>query len=213
MKKNKVTGILLIFVIIIFFCGYVQISNKQKAPDSIDSVLKAAIDMAYADFSLSTLRISGSEYVSITEKYLIDSDNYYSETVFCIDGVEYNVFDIKVLNEEEYTIFKESAIEMLKEFGFENIEELDNAYISNVIDDVNFSFKHVYTRITTELHGKEAYSFKKYTFSEKDDQWKIITINSYLDFVDDPKAPKTMKKYLVYDGKEIEYSNEIQLNQ
>ena len=189
----------------------VMLANQEKT-ESVDPVLEAALDMANANFSLLTLRINGSEYVSMTEKHLINPDKYYHETVFAMNGVEYDVFDIKDMNEEEYRIFKESAKDMLKELGFENIEDLKSVWVSNVIDDVNFSFKHVFARATTKMNGKDSYLFKKYTFSKEDDQWKILTINTYLDYIDNPRVERNMNRYLMYDESEIEYINEIKLS-
>jgi hypothetical protein len=188
-----------------------MLANQEKT-ESVDPVLEAALDMANANFSLLTLRINGSEYVSMTEKHLINPDKYYHETVFAMNGVEYDVFDIKDMNEEEYRIFKESAKDMLKELGFENIEDLKSVWVSNVIDDVNFSFKHVFARATTKMNGKDSYLFKKYTFSKEDDQWKILTINTYLDYIDNPRVERNMNRYLMYDESEIEYINEIKLS-
>ncbi|MEA3422741.1 MAG: hypothetical protein U9Q80_02895 [Bacillota bacterium] len=211
-KVNK-SGIILILALIALICGCSHNSTTQEASGPIDPILEAALDMTFADYSLSTLRISGSEYISITEEYLIDSDTWYSEPFFGFEGTEYTVFDIKEMTENEYAAFKKSIKKTAEELEYQNFEEIDTAWTSNVIDDVEFSFKYVFARIETKLNKKDAYYFKKYTFSKVDDQWKILVINSYLDYIDTPRDERSMNKYLFYDNLEIKYINEVQLNE
>jgi hypothetical protein len=203
MRKRRVVGLILVLTILIISAGCTI--------ETADPVLEAAMEMAYADFSLMKLAISGSDYIEMTEKHLIKPEIYYQETVFGIDGVMYDVNDIKEFSEEELASFKESLYEMAKEYELGDLELTKSVLVSEVIDDINFSFKHVIARGENVFQGKESYIFKKYTFAEDGDKWRVLTVKDYSDYIEEPRDPRTMKRYLEYDGKPIEYSREIEL--
>ena len=203
MEKRRVIGLILVLTILIVSAGCSQ--------DTSDPVLEVAIEMAYADFSLMKLAISGSEYIEMTEKHLINPEMYYQKTVFGFDGVMYNANTIKEFDEQEIASAKEALIKVSKELEASSPEEMESIFVSEVIDDINFSFKYVIARIEGDIWGRKAYFFKKYTFVEDDDKWRVLTAKDYIDFIEEPRDPNMMKLYLEYDGKLIEYSREIEL--
>ena len=189
MEKRRVIGLILVLTILIVSAGCSQ--------DTSDPVLEVAIEMAYADFSLMKLAISGSEYIEMTEKHLINPEMYYQKTVFGFDGVMYNANTIKEFDEQEIASAKEALIKVSKELEASSPEEMESIFVS--------------VRIEGDIWGRKAYFFKKYTFVEDDDKWRVLTAKDYIDFIEEPRDPNMMKLYLEYDGKLIEYSREIEL--
>jgi hypothetical protein len=203
MRKRRVMGLILVLTILIISTGCNQ--------ETEDPVLEAAVEMAYADFSWMKLAISGSEYIEMTEKHLIKPEIHYQEMVFGIDGVMYGVDDIKEFDEEELANLRESFYEMVKEYELGDLESMQSFFVSEVIDDANFSFKYVIARMEGIILGEKSYYFKKYTFKEDGDKWRVLTAKKYVDFIEEPRDPKMMQQYLEYNGKPIEYSREIEL--
>ncbi|MEA3423641.1 MAG: hypothetical protein U9Q80_07610 [Bacillota bacterium] len=203
MRKRRVVGVIMVLTILIISAGCMQ--------DTYDPVMETALDMAYADFSLRKLGISVSEYIEITERHLINPERYYEEPVFGLDGVMYDVNDIRRLNEEELTNLKEYLYKSAEEAELADLQLMKSVLVSEVIDDINFSFKHVIVRGENVLLGKESYVFRKYTFKQDDDKWRILTVMEYVDFIEEPRMPDMMQRYLEYDGKTIEYPMEIKL--
>ncbi len=203
MRKRRVIGWILVLTILIISAGCTQ--------ETSDPVLEAAIEMAYADFSMMKLAVSGSEYIEMTEKHFINPEAHYQELVFGIDGVIYGVNEIKQLSEEELADLKESFYEVTKENGIVDPESMQSFFVSEVINDTSFSFKYVIARWEGIILGKKAYLFWKYTFKEDGDKWRVLTAIKYVDFIEEPRDPKMMQRFLEYDGKPIEYSREIKL--
>lgn len=203
MRNQKAICLILVLIILIISAGCVQ--------ETTDSALAIALEVAYADFSLMKLTINGSEYTEITAGKLINPQRYYQETIFGVDGVTYDVNAIKQLNEEEFSNLKENLYISVKESELADIELTKSVFASEIFDDTDFSFKYVFVRGENITLGKETYFFRKYTLKENGDKWQVLTFSEYVDFIEEPRTPDTMQRYLEYDGNKITYSREIEL--
>jgi hypothetical protein len=204
MKKHGLLGIMLCICIVLTSC-----TLKTKEDDNT-KIVNSVKQIEQYEYNLMSFQITYDEYKKNTKELMVSSYNKDNKVILGYNGKQYKGKDLIGM---PLTELKEIGDKVFIEFyGTTKIESC-TVDISKVYYNENDSikFRYVFAKEILKVGNKEMNIYRKYSFLEENNTWKVTVIDEFSAMKDVKIDSRTLSMYTIYDNKPIEYAQTIDM--
>lgn len=172
-------------------------------PNSNDIIIDTVKKVEVNEFKFNTFKINYDDYKKNTEEFMYDYYNKDNETFLAYAGKEYKGKDLVGMPLDKYKELGDQRL--IQFFGSTEIKggsvEISKIYYDEEEKD---KIKYVFTKVSIVIGTSATTIYKKYTFLNEDNVWKISFID-YISKNDYELDEKLLRAYKNYNNEPVEY--------
>lgn len=176
-----------------------------------DPLQEMGTEVARADVLIDHGLITAEEYIDLTEGAFSEKAEGLDRQIAYLDGESYTIRRLASMEEDEVDALWETTKQTATEVMGIDLETLSTLEVSNLLEYPDLSLYFLYSRYTVYVRGETMVFYCRYTFSQEDEDWKIISVSRGNDYVDTPRDPRLVRRFTYLDDQPIEYVQEFSI--